>query len=590
MFHQIFIQKEDRNAQRFLWRGCNENKEPDVYMMNVLIFGASCAPCISQYVKNLHASKFENEYPEAAVAIKDNHYVDDFLVLTDSAEEDSKLAKEVRFIHNQAGFNIRNWCSNSDNVLQELKSSNSNNNICLNISDGIETEKVLGVFWIPGDDVITFKLSLSILNSEIFLGQKEPTKREVLKILMKMELKEHNLFIENVDTIINIERFSRWCRVLRSTAFVIGFCNRLKIKKAAESAELTQDELLKAELVLLKQAQQQNDGVLRVAGRIENADVPDELKHPAILPKHCRITKLLILHYHNIHHHINHETVVNELRQRYYIPKLRVVCRCVVRECQMCKVINVLPVFPQMAKLPRARLAAFRSPFTFTGLDFFGPLYVTVNRHKEKRYGALFTCLTVRAVHIEIVHSLNTSSCIMAIRNFVARRGQPREFFSDNGTNFVGAERELMEAIKEVNKNELVRNSRPLTYVPIESENGEAITPNHFLLGSSNGIKPLATYDDDGIILREFWLRCQQYADKFWKRWVAEYLPTLTCRTKWFEKAKPLAVGELVVVVDPANPRNVWPKGRVIEVYKSEDGQVRKAKVMTTGGILDTCS
>ncbi|KAI8123978.1 hypothetical protein CVS40_5801 [Lucilia cuprina] len=143
----------------------------------------------------------------------------------------------------------------------------------------------------------------------------------------EMELKEHNLFIENLDAIINIERFSRWCRVLRSSAFVIRFCNRLKIKKAAESAELTQDELLKAELVLLKQAQQQkfsdeikciqqnkklpktnflyklspyidSDGVLRVAGRIENADVPDELKHPAILPKHCRITKFLILHYH----------------------------------------------------------------------------------------------------------------------------------------------------------------------------------------------------------------------------------------------------------------------------------------------------
>ncbi|KAI8123979.1 hypothetical protein CVS40_5802 [Lucilia cuprina] len=123
--------------------------------------------------------------------------------------------------------------------------------------------------------------------------------------------------------------------------------------------------------------------------------------------------------------------------------------------------------------------------------------------------------------------------------------------------------------------------------VTIESENGEAITPNHFLLGSSNGIKPLATYDDDGIVLRECWLRYQQYADKFWKRWVAEYLPTLPFRTKWFEKAKPLAVGELVVVVDPANPRNVWPKGRVIEVYKSEDSQVRKAKVMTTGGILE---
>ncbi|XP_065365403.1 uncharacterized protein LOC135958426 [Calliphora vicina] len=856
MFHQIFIRKEDRNVQRFLWRSCDENKEPDVYIMNVLIFGASCAPCISQYVKNLNASKFENKYPEAAAAIKDNHYVDDFLASTDSIEEASKLAKDVRYIHSQAGFNIRNWCSNSNIVLQDLNSKKSTNNICLNISDGLDTEKIVlqevwrsGVEWdepileeqhIKWKNWITFLPQLNKINiprcylqelpnynnidvqlhtfvdaSEngyaavsyfrIFNGNKvvvsligsktrvaplkvvsiprlelmaavigarfantiiqnhsvninrkvfwsdsqtvlswirsdhrkyhqfvavriseildnseinewlwisgknnvadEATKwakkpdisdssrwingPEFLKfpenkwqfkitnlLQTELELKQHSLLIQSEELFINVERFSRWCRVLRTTAFVIRFCNRLKTKQiAGNDAELTQDELFKAELILLKQAQQQtfcneikciqqnknlpktsflyklspfidNTGVLRVAGRIENADIPEEFKHPAILPKYCRITKLLILHYHNIYHHINHETVVNEIRQRYYIPKLRVVCKLVVRQCQMCKVKNVLPVFPQMAKLPRARLGAFQSPFTFTGLDFFGPLYVTVNRHKEKRYGALFTCLTIRAVHIEIVHTLNTSSCIMAIRNFTARRGQPREFFSDNGTNFVGADRELQEAFKEVNKNELVRNftnsitkwnfnppsaphmggawerlvrsvktvlykikhercpcdetlksmmaevetiinSRPLTYVPVESENGEAITPNHFLLGSSNGIKPLATYDDDGVVLRECWLRCQQYADIFWRRWVTEYLPTLTCRSKWFEKAKPLAIGELVVVVDPANPRNVWPKGRIIEVYKSADGQVRKAKVMTTSGILE---
>lgn len=68
---------------------------------------------------------------------------------------------------------------------------------------------------------------------------------------------------------------------------------------------------------------------------------------------------------------------------------------------------------------------------------------------------------------------------------------------------------------------------------------------------------------------------------------MAEYLPTITCRTRWFEKAKPLAVGELVVVVDPENPRNVWPKGRIVEVFKSKDRQVCKAKVLTTSGILE---
>lgn len=63
----------------------------------------------------------------------------------------------------------------------------------------------------------------------------------------------------------------------------------------------------------------------------------------------------------------------------------------------------------------------------------------------------------MRAVHIEIAHSLTTSSCILAIRNFMARRGIPREFFSDNGTNFIGAERELREALADVNQNEFIK-------------------------------------------------------------------------------------------------------------------------------------
>lgn len=227
----------------------------------------------------------------------------------------------------------------------------------------------------------------------------------------------------------------------------------------------------------------------------------------------------------------------------------------------------------------------------------------------------------------------------------MARRGTPREFFSDNGTNFTSAEREIREAVKDVDRNELVRNftttatkwnfnppssplmggawerlvrtiktvlynitptrnpneellrgmlaeveniinSRPLTYVVIDNENAEALTPNHLLVGNSNGIKPLAMYDDSGVALKHNWLRSQQYADRFWHRWVKEYLPTLTLRSKWHEKVEPLKVGDLVVVVDPSSPRNVWPRGMVVEVTNAKDGQVRRAKILTSGGIL----
>lgn len=140
------------------------------------------------------------------------------------------------------------------------------------------------------------------------------------------------------------------------------------------------------------------------------------------------------------------------------MPRLGTIYKKVIRKCQMCKVNKALPISPQMARLPRTRISPYVAPFTFTGVDYFGPIFVAVNRHKEKRYGALFTCLTIRAIHIEIVHSLTTDSCIMAIRNFMAIRDTPREFFSDNGTNFVGAERELRQAIREMDSNVFVYN------------------------------------------------------------------------------------------------------------------------------------
>lgn len=105
-----------------------------------------------------------------------------------------------------------------------------------------------------------------------------------------------------------------------------------------------------------------------------------------------------------------------------------------------------------MAALPAARLAAFERPFTYVGVDYFGPLHVSVGRRREKRWGAVFTCLTIRAIHIEVAHSLDTSSCIMCFRNFMARRGTPREVFSDNGTNFKAAEKVLRDEFKNIDQ------------------------------------------------------------------------------------------------------------------------------------------
>lgn len=111
-----------------------------------------------------------------------------------------------------------------------------------------------------------------------------------------------------------------------------------------------------------------------------------------------------------------------------------------------CRIRRQIPTVPPTGDHPRSRLAHHQRPFTYTGLDYFGPLTVTVGRGTQKRYVALFTCLTVRAIHLEVVPSLSGDSAVMALRRMIARRGCPTELWSDNGTNFHAADQELREA------------------------------------------------------------------------------------------------------------------------------------------------
>ena len=104
-----------------------------------------------------------------------------------------------------------------------------------------------------------------------------------------------------------------------------------------------------------------------------------------------------------------------------------------------------------MSDLPAERLGYRQPPFSICGVDYFEPFHVTIRQSSEKRWGFLFTCLTTRAIHIELVPSMVTSSCVMAIERFISRRGTPSIICSDNGTNFVGAKKELLLCIKNWN-------------------------------------------------------------------------------------------------------------------------------------------
>lgn len=154
--------------------------------MQMMTFGASCSPCCAQFVKNQNAAKFEKEFPRAYEAITKNHYVDDLLDSVPTEEMAVTLAKQVKEIHSSAGFEIRNWKSNSENLLISLGVQGSPNSMDLSLSSEIPLEKILGMFWNTKKDCFTYSLKFNKANSSIVNGSRTPTKREMLRLVMSI--------------------------------------------------------------------------------------------------------------------------------------------------------------------------------------------------------------------------------------------------------------------------------------------------------------------------------------------------------------------------------------------------------------------
>lgn len=183
------------------------------------------------------------------------------------------------------------------------------------------------------------------------------------------------------------------------------------------------------------------------SGRLHELDAHSDYKTPIVLDGKHKFTELLVKKFHVDCNHQNTATILNEIRQRYWIIGAKRVLKKVTIECRVCRRRKVNPEQPLMGQLPRVRLDYGVHPFHYTGVDYFGPIDVKLGRRQEKRYGVLFTCMTSRAIHLEVANSLSTDSFLMALRRFMARRGNPSEVFSDNGTNFRGADNELTKSI-----------------------------------------------------------------------------------------------------------------------------------------------
>ena len=206
-----------------------------------------------------------------------------------------------------------------------------------------------------------------------------------------------------------------------------------------------------------------NDGILRVGGRIKRANIPERLSHPIVLPQRSHITSLIIDHFHKEVNHMGRGATHSNVRQNgFWVIGGSSAVACFVGKCVTCKRLRGSKLTQKMADLPVDRMSE-EPPFTYSAVDFFGPFYVKERRSLLKRYGVIFLCMSSRAVHLECANSLEADSFINVLRRFLARRGPVMQLRSDCGTNLVGANNELKKALLEMDrnrvKNHLLKNN-----------------------------------------------------------------------------------------------------------------------------------
>ncbi|XP_033317278.1 uncharacterized protein LOC117215009 [Bombus bifarius] len=189
------------------------------------------------------------------------------------------------------------------------------------------------------------------------------------------------------------------------------------------------------------------EGILRVGGRLSHSSMTFAQKHPIVLPK-SSVTTRIIEHEHKIHMHSGTQATLYAVRQRYWPVDGRSQVWRAIKGCVRCCRAQPPPVEYVMGNLPEARVTESR-PFTNVGVDYCGPFHIKEKRDRNRRqikvYVAIFVCLAIKAVHIELVDDLTSEAFIAALRRFIARRGYCSTIHSDNGTNFRGASNELRE-------------------------------------------------------------------------------------------------------------------------------------------------
>ena len=381
-------------------------------------------------------------------------------------------------------------------------------------------------------------------------------------------------------------------------------------------------------------------GLWVIGGRLTdyNPFTPDSVDSPQyLLPSDHPYTRLAMVAAHVECGHRGRDSTLARFRYRFWTPQGSKLANAVKTSCQKCKLRDPQLIQQEMAQLPMDRLKP-APPFNKVMLDYFGPYAVRGEVQKRvtgKVWAVCFTDLCSRAVHIEPVYGYDTKSFMYALCRFTSLRGWPEVIYSDPGSQLIGADRELTEAWKKMEKNGLLRmstfkgttwkfgaadspwrqgavesliksikrcfkftldnrrvspsefdticyqvanmlNERPIGVLTSSDSVINLLTPNCLLLGRSLAENPgylFETKSYDCSVVNEI-------TQNFWKRWNELYLPSVIKQSKWMKSSSNLSPGDIVLVSDSNAMRGQYTIAKVKEVFPGPDGKVRTVSLV----------
>ncbi|XP_058827569.1 uncharacterized protein LOC131687494 [Topomyia yanbarensis] len=658
MYRMVQVQPNDCQLQRIFSRN-TPNEFIRVFELQTVTYGTASAPYLATKCLRPFAELDGDRFPEASKVLAEDFYVDDMMSGVDSIDEGVQLCADIQTLLSGGGLALRKWSSNCAVILQQIPDDCKDDHQ-LN-EDPLRWN---GAPWMRGNEDNWPE------NVHLTVAGVDPTVLEensAVSVVVNMSPPNEIFSLRSSLTSL---RITAWLLRWKHNAQQRTHNNRrsgILTYAERESAllhlvRLAQRECFEQELLDLQRKGQVKstsrintlhpimlDGIVRVGGRLVNALVSTERKHPIVLDKNHPFTSLVMLHYHYKLLHAGQQLLIGSVRDRFWPLSIRSLARQTIHRCVTC-FRNKPTVHEQlMADLPSERVTP-APPFLRVGVDYCGPFFIKYpNRQRVpvKYYAAIFVCLVTKAVHIEMVADLTTPGFLAALKRFVGRRGKPTIIMCDNGSNFVGAKRELDElrqtflsqqsqqsiiseaadsgmefrfipaktpnfgglweaAVKSMKQHlrrtiglmiltpdelqtvfvqiESCLNSRPLTPLSNDPSDFEALTPGHFLIQRPLTAVPEPALKEVPATRLSRWQQAQEFLQHIWAKWSTEYLSNLHNRTKWTRQRNNLFVGTMVLVKEDNLPPLKWALGRITHITSGSDGNIRVVTVKTKDG------